>query len=99
MTKSNIQNLHPTWIKLGAESTIPIYDKILNEIILLFETDTIPKKEDLRDIVKTYAGLKNTNTVRYYASAYLRYIMKNKFDVSLKLKVFKYLKGYDKVIQ
>ena len=93
MRKSYIQNLHPTWIKLGVEGTIPIYDKILNEIILLFNNETLPSKENLIEIIKTYTGLRNNNTIYNYINAYVRYIMKNKeVDVSLKVKLFKLLR-------
>lgn len=92
--KSNIQNLHPNWTKLAVEGTIPIYDKILNEIILLFKNETLPKKEELREIIKTHTGVKDT-TINHYVSAYTRYIMKTDFDTALKIKLFKFLKGYD----
>ena len=78
MRKSKIQNLHPSWIKLGVEGTIPIYDKILNEIILLFNNKTVPRKKDLREIVKAHTSLNNAETIRRYANAYAYYIVKNK---------------------
>ena len=93
MRKSKIQNLHPNWTKIAVEGTIPIYDKILNEIILLFKNETTPKKEDIREIIKTYTGLRNNNTIYNYINAYIRYIMGSKLiDVSVKVKLFKLLR-------
>ena len=90
MRKSKIQNLHPSWTKLGVEGTVSIYDKILNEIISLLKNEMNPRKEDIREIIKTYIGLKNTNTIQHYASAYTHYIMQNKeVDISLKVKLFR----------